>query len=129
MNQQLRCRLILLGAFFIHAQFLSGQSAHTEYRDLIIQVPGISSSRGFPDIRGKLINVPGVHVIAFCESQQLILMRIEKKKLADNRPVFDAISQLEFKFNVKDGATLQKAMNACKDKSQKLHQYEDLPSE
>jgi|GEM_PF-2357257 len=129
MNQQLRCKLILLGAIFFSAQFLSAQPVRVDYRELLVQVPGIASTRGFPEIRGKLINIPGVHVVAFCESQHLIMLKIETKKLADNRPVFEAISMLEYKFYVKEEATISKAMDACKDKKMTVYKYDDLPSE
>ena len=66
MSQQLRCILILWGALF-SAQSLTAQTTNAKYRELLVQVPGIGVSRGFPEIRGKLINIPGVHVVAFCE--------------------------------------------------------------
>lgn len=128
MVQQVRCILILLGAFF-YAQSLNAQTTNAKYRELIVQVPGIGSQRGFPEIRGKLINIPGVHVIAFCESQHLILIRIDKKKLADNKPVLEAISHLEFKFYLKKDATIAKAMDACKDKSMTVFKYDDPSGE
>jgi len=120
--------LILLGAFF-YAQSLNAQTTNANYRELIVQVPGIGSNRGFPEIRGKLINIPGVHVIAFCESQHLIMLKIDKKKQADNKPVFAAINQLEFKFYVKEGASIAKAMDACKDRSMTVFKYDDPSGE
>ena len=128
MNQQVRCMLILMGAFFF-AQWSSAQPAQTASRELIVQVPGIDGTRGFPEIRTKLINIQGVHVVAFCETQDLIMMKIEKKKQAENKPVFDAISELEFKFYVKEGATISKAMQTCKDKKLVEFPYDDLPGE
>ena len=84
---------------------------------------------GFTEIKNKLASIPGVFIVAFCESQQLVMMRLDKKKLADNKPVFDAFSELGFKFNVKEGATISKAKRECKDKNLKTYSHPELPSE
>ena len=129
MNQQLRRTLILAGALFFVAQFIQAQTGESEYRELIVQVPGIVGTRGFPEIKSKLLALDGVHVVAFCETQQLIMLRIERKKQANNRPVFTAISDLQYRFHVKEGATISKAMDACKDMKLQVFQREELRSE
>ena len=57
------------------------------------------------------------------------MMKIEKKKQADNRPVFSDISEMEFKFHVKEGATISKAINSCRDKKTQIYKVDDLPAE
>ena len=126
---QQRWTLILTSAFLFCTQLMQAQQPQVEYRELIVQVPGIVSTRGFPEIKNKLASIPGVFIVAFCESQQLVMMRLDKKKLADNKPVFDAFSELGFKFNVKEGATISKAKRECKDKNLKTYSHPELPSE
>jgi hypothetical protein len=129
MIPRLRCHLILSGAFFLLALSANAQQAQVDTRELIVQVPGIVSTRGFPEIKTRLAAIPGVRVVAFCESQQLLLIKVERKKLADNRPVFEAISELGFKFYLKEGATIANALKACKDKKMIVYDVDDLPAE
>lgn len=129
MNLMPRCRLIFLIALLSGINIISAQTPHPDYRELIIQVPGIASTRGFPEIRGAMINIPGVHVVAFCQSQHLVMLKIENKKLPDNRAVFEAISHLEFRFNLKEGATIKEALKTCRDEKITEYKYDDLPTQ
>ena len=121
-------KLILTGAFLFCTQVMQAQS-QVDYRELIIQVPGIESNRGFPDIKSKLTGISGLYIVAFCESQQLVMMMLDKKKLPDNNPVFTAISETGYRFFVKEGATISRAKGECKDKKLVLFPDTDLPSE
>ena len=100
-----------------------------DYRELIVQVPGIESRRGFPDIKNKLSGISGLYIVAYCESQQLIMMMLDKKKLPDNNPVLTAISETGYKFFIKEGATISRAKSECRDKKLVLFPETDLPSE
>ena len=126
---QQRWNLILAGAFLFSTQLLQAQLPQAEFRELIVQVPGILSARGFPDIKNKLSVIPGLYIVAFCETQHVVMMKLDKKKLPDNKPVFDAIAESGYKFSVKEGATISKAKNECKDKNVTVFHYPDLPSE
>ena len=126
---QQRWTLILAGALLFCTHFTQAQQSQVEFRELIVQVPGIVSSRGFPDIKSKLSGIPGTFIVAFCESQHLVMMKLDKKKLPDNKPVFDAVSELGYKFTVKEGATISKAKSECKDKKIQTFYNADLPSE
>jgi hypothetical protein len=110
-------KLILAGAFLFCTQLMQAQQPQVEFRELIVQVPGIVSSRGFPEIKNKLTPVPGLYIVAFCETQHLIMMKLDKKKLPDNKTVFDALSETGYKFSVKEGATISKAKSECKDRN------------
>jgi len=122
-------KLILAGAFLFCTHTTQAQQSQADFRELIVQVPGIENQRGFPEIKDKLVSaVPGLYIVAFCESQQLIMMKLDKKKVPDNRSVFDAISETGYKFYVKEGATITRAKNECKDKLTTFPAT-DLPSE
>jgi len=125
----LRWTLILTGAFLFCTQIMQAQQPQVEYRELIVQVPGIVSARGFPEVNRKLTEIPGALIVAFCESQHLVMMKLDKKKLPENKPVYDAISELGYKFYVKEGATISKAKGECKDKTLTIFPDTDLPSE
>jgi hypothetical protein len=125
----LRWTLIFAGALFFCTQLLQAQQPQVEYRELIIQVPGIVSARGFPDVSNKLTSIPGLFIVAFCETQHLVMMKLDKKKLPENKLVYDAISELGYKFYVKEGATISKAKGECKDKKLTIFPETDLPSE
>jgi len=121
--------LILVSAFLFSTQLLEAQQPQVEFRELLVQIPGIESSRGLPDIKSKLSDIPGLYIVAFCESQHLVMMKIERKRLPENKPVYDAISELGYKFYVKEGATISQAKNTCKDKKLTVYPTTDLPSE
>ena len=128
MKTQQRWTMIFTGVFLFCAVSLKAQQPQYDFRELIIQVPGIVSSRGFPDIKRVLTDIPGTSIVAFCESQHLVMMTLDKKKLPDNKPVYDAISQLGYKFYVKEGATISKAKNECRDKTPLIFNNTDLPA-
>jgi len=123
MKPQQRWTMILTGALLFCTQLIQAQESQGKFRELIVQLPGIVSTRGFPDIKIKLSGIQGVAIVAFCETQHLVMMKLEKKILPDNRPVYDAISEAGFKFNVKEGATISDAKKNCKDR--KLTAFSD----
>ena len=123
-----RWTMILTGAFLFCALFVQAQQ-QLEFRELIVQVPGIASTRGLPEIKNKLSQIPGVFIVAFCETQHLIMMKLDKKKHADNRTVYDAITGTGYKFYVKEGATISKAKSECKDKKVATFHDGDFPME
>jgi hypothetical protein len=108
---------------------MQAQQPQVEFRELIVQIPGIVSARGLPDINNKLAAIQGTYIVAFCESQHLVMMKLDRKKLPDNKPVYDAISELGYKFSIKEGATISKAKSECKDKKISTFSHTDLPSE
>jgi hypothetical protein len=126
---QQRWTLILCSAFLFCTLLMQAQQPQVEYRELIVQVPGIVSARGFPDINTKLSAIPGTFIVAFCESQHLVMMKLDRKKIPDNKLIFDAISETGYKFSVKEGATISKAKSECKDKQLRTFSHTDLPSE
>ena len=104
----------LVFIFFVISNFIGkAQNPASSFRDLIIQVPGIHHDRGFPEIKNKLIAIDGVEVITFCQKQQIILMKVDETKLADNKIILDAIHDLNFDFYVKQDATIEKALSTC----------------
>ena len=121
-------KLILTSAFLFCTQLMQAQP-QVDYRELIVQVPGIESRRGFPEIKNKLTGISGLYIVAYCESQQLIMMMLDKKKLPDNTPVLTAISETGYKFFIKEGATISRAKSECRDKKLVLFPETDLPSE
>jgi hypothetical protein len=125
---QQQWKLILAGTFLFCTQAMQAQQSQADYRELIVQVPGIETKRGFPDIKNKLSTITGLYLVAFCESQQVVMMKLDKKKLPDNRPVLNAISETGYKFYVKEGATISRAKSECKDKLTTFPTT-DLPSE
>ena len=120
--------MILTGAFLFCTQLIQAQP-QVEFRELIIQVPGIVVTRGFPDIKSKLTAIPGISIVAFCGSQHLVMMMLDKKVLPDNRPVYDAVYETGYKFNVKEGVTISAAKENCKDRNLTTFPVSDLPSE
>ena len=122
-------KLILAGAFLFCTQLMQAQQPQVEFRELIVQVPGIVSVRGFPDIKNKLTAIPGLYIVAFCETQHLVMMKLDKKKIPDNNPVYNALSELGYKFSVKEGATISKAKGECKDKNVTVFHHPELSSE
>jgi len=83
------------------------------HRELIIQVPGITHERGFPEIKNELLSIEGVTVIAFCKQQQLILVKVNALKLENDLILFEKIRNLHYKFYVKQDASLLQAMTTC----------------
>ncbi len=122
-------KLILVCVFLFGTQVMQAQQPQVETRELIVQVPGIESGRGFPEIKNKLTGIQGLYIVAFCESQQLIMMKLDKKKMPDNRPVLNALSETGYKFYIKEGATISRAKGECRDKKLTIFPTSDLPSE
>jgi hypothetical protein len=105
--------LYLSVLLFLFCSYSHAQPPNTH--ELIIQVPGIHHSRGFPEISNQLLTINGVRIYAFCESQHLILLKIDESKLTDDRVIFDKIRSMHFDFYVKKDATIQKALSVCRD--------------
>jgi hypothetical protein len=81
--------------------------------NLIIQVPGIAASRGMPEIKNKIEALNGVRVYAFCKSQYLIFVKVDKAKQPDDKAIYEALRSLHFNFNVKPEADFEKALSTC----------------
>ena len=118
------CSMVTLSLLIFFSLEFTYAQTQPATRDVIIQVPGIDLQRGFPEIKNRVATIEGVHVTAFCQSQSLIFLRIDSKKLADNKPVYTAIQNLGFQFYLKPDVTFSKAMLECRDRKQTI--YEDL---
>lgn len=119
MKQNVLPKLSLaLFLFAFHFSFAQEQN----FRELIIQVPGIYTSRGLPEIKNAISSVEGVRVAAFCQSQFLILMRVDNKLQPDNKPVFTAVKNLGYQYHVKPDVTIEKAMASCRDREKTIYQ-------
>ena len=103
--------LFLFGTINVFS--LSAQDKFTYYKDLIIQIPGIVKERGYPDIKNALLEIEGVGVYTFCQSQHLILLKVNMNLLPDDKIIYNKIRELGFDFYIKENATIAQALTTC----------------
>lgn len=108
-THKLSIAFVMLSAFCIATP---AKAQSTE--ELIVQLPGISE-KNFADVAYALSKITGVVNNGYCNSTKCFFLVIDRNINPDNSGVVSKIKSLEFDFHVKEGVTIQKAIDDCND--------------
>jgi hypothetical protein len=104
--------------FFIFNLFLSVNSdaqGSSVSKEFIMSVPSISS-KSYEEIKQKLISIPGVSVVAYCETSKCFLMYYDPKQVESGEEIVKQIETLNprYKTEIKEGTSISQLINDCK---------------
>jgi hypothetical protein len=114
-------KYFLLISFFLLIKFSFPSNSLAAERinnidELIIQVPDAAPNRNVDIIETALINLGGVNVVSFCNSQKCFCLNVDRNIQPTNDNIIRAVANLGYQLEVKTSGSIQEAQADCKDR-------------
>ena len=87
--------------------------AQSTTEELILQSPGVHAERNLDAIISELVALNGISYVGFCPSQNVILLRVDRRKHGDDKYILDKFTGKQLEVHVKTGATILQVISAC----------------
>ena len=115
MKHLLLIAIFLLLKFSFPATSLAAEKI-SNIQELIIMVPDAAPNRNVDVIETALINLGGVNVLSFCNSQKCFCLNVDRNIQPDNENIARAIINLGYNLEIKTSGTIAEAQADCKDR-------------
>ena len=89
----------------------------TNYQDLIIRIPELFAQRNLVATKTELVNLGGIQYVNFCQSNKMLLLRIDRNIHLTDEPVMTVLKTRGLTYEIKQGATIAQVMSLCTDPS------------
>lgn len=87
--------------------------AQSTTEELILQSPGVHSERNLDAIISELKALNGITYLGFCENQNVIFLRVDRRKHPTDKLILEAFVQKKLEIHIKTGATIEQAIASC----------------
>jgi hypothetical protein len=102
-----------LALFIATLGFCIPSQAQTATEELILQSPGVHAERNLDEIIRELEALNGITYVGFCTNQNVILLRIDRRKHSDDRYILAAFTSRLLEVHIKTGASIEQVISAC----------------
>ena len=101
-----------LALFIAACGFCIPAQAQEFSEELILQSPGVHAERNLGSIVSELETLGGITYVGFCQNQNVILLRVNRKIQPNDKPILEAFTQKLLEIHVKTG-TFTEVIAAC----------------
>lgn len=91
------------------------QHADGDYREAVINIPGLESDKTYQAIEQLYKNTTGVEIMLRCKRGEILVLKIDTRIHADSDKLLKRLSDNNFKATVMDGFDYNKAVATCSD--------------
>lgn len=111
-----RCLLIICCVLFtIKANAQQVDSSRKATKDFVFEIPRMDFVKTLPVFKGYIKTNPEIEFAGFCESRNLMMLRMPEKDLAI---VSQALQNMNLTYFLKQNATVDQAISTCEYKEE-----------
>lgn len=101
-------------ALFVAAfGFCIPAQAQATTEELLLQSPGVHVERNLNSIVSELEALSGITYVGFCENQNVILLRVDRRKHPNDKLILETFTQKQLEIHIKTGATIAQVIAVC----------------
>lgn len=94
--------------------FVSNWSfAQNSHNYLYVEIPGLSRSRGVPELENQLKSIAGIDSLAYCENVGLLIIRSNPSSTHLRAEVNKLLHSLNYHYTIKKTLPIEEAQKAC----------------
>lgn len=109
-------RICLITVFTVCIfNFVNAQYAEGDYREAVINIPGLESEKTYQAIENIYKNTSGVEIMLRCKRGEMLVLKIDTRIHANTDKLLARIADHNFKASVMDGFDYNKAVATCSD--------------